>query len=163
VLGNTTSTTAADHIAVTRKALTQLPDLRLARTFVYECDPTDGDGFDFFSSDVANVVLLRSGSVGLACMILDGQQIENGLTPAHPLLGATTLAALSAVYSGWSPPTPSTGKSTDQFGLRWTPTRASGHVAQPLPRTWRFPVGHDIHPQPRRSRPGDRESRDQQP
>jgi hypothetical protein len=37
------------HFAVTRNALTQLPDLRLERTFVYACDPTDGDGFDFFS------------------------------------------------------------------------------------------------------------------
>ena len=115
------------------------------------------------------VVLLRSGSVGLACMILDGQQTENGLTPAHPLPGATTLGALSAVsfrmvaayaLDGCAHPvrcalatrlerrqvpgqpvadpsmastnpgcpstTTSTGNPTDQSGLLWTPTRASG-------------------------------------
>lgn len=64
--------------------------------FIYECDPDAGDGFDFFSSEHANVVTLRSGSVGLACMLLDGQNIEADVTSAHPLVATATRGPLDA-------------------------------------------------------------------
>ena len=98
--------------------------------FVYECDPTDGDGFDFWSSDVANIVLLRSGPVGLVCMILDGQHIETGLTPAHPLVGATTLGPLNAVSFrmvaayALAVPRPLTCPMTSSLLSTWTASRS---------------------------------------
>jgi hypothetical protein len=65
--------------------------------FIYKCDPDAGDGFDFFSSDQANVVTLRSGSVGLACLLLDGEEVENGgILPAHPLVAARSAGPLDA-------------------------------------------------------------------
>jgi hypothetical protein len=64
--------------------------------FVYECDPNAGDGFDFWSSEHANIVMVRSGSVGLACLLLDGQEVERGLLPAHPMLAVGAHGPLGA-------------------------------------------------------------------
>ncbi|GAA3579913.1 hypothetical protein GCM10022197_41960 [Microlunatus spumicola] len=86
-----------DEAVLLRMVVQGLVTVPHSSLFVYECDPNDGDGFDFFSSDVANLVLVRSGSVGLACMVLDGQLIETGMTPAHPLLSEATLGPLNAV------------------------------------------------------------------
>jgi hypothetical protein len=54
--------------------------------FIYDCDPDAGGGFDSFSGETDSVITLRSGSVGLACVLLDRQQVEAEITSAHPLV-----------------------------------------------------------------------------
>jgi hypothetical protein len=85
-----------DEAVLLRMVVDGTIDVPHSSLFVYDCNPDTGTGFDFFSSEMYSVITLRSGSVGLACVLLDGQQVEAEVTSAHPLVSTAAQQPLDA-------------------------------------------------------------------